>query len=173
MPLLQNTRADQPNPPAIRPAGDQHSVERARHVCHPARQQRQHQEVAARVAPHGHARLMVRRCCHAVLRCTTHHTPAAACWQWCWHSGPCPMLHKQPVSEWHAHDAVGLGCVVMLRYVPSPPCSTDVAAAACVRARRRLEAPEPGTTLKLVVRVNHPEYGDFFYADMVGPVTSC
>jgi hypothetical protein len=36
-----------------------------------------------------------------------------------------------------------------------------------VFVHRQLEAPDPGQGLKLVVRVEHKEYGQFFYAELV------
>jgi hypothetical protein len=36
-----------------------------------------------------------------------------------------------------------------------------------VPTHRQLEAPDPGQELKLVVRVTHKEYGQFFYAELV------
>lgn len=33
-------------------------------------------------------------------------------------------------------------------------------------AHRLLEAPEPSDKLRLVVKVKHPKYGDFFHADL-------
>lgn len=44
---------------------------------------------------------------------------------------------------------------------PSLPCPSQR-----VAAHRLLEAPEPSDKLRLVVKVKHPKYGDFFHADL-------